>query len=67
MRLGFDRDEEFTAWRRQERLHSRFASAALATELHGQHSVRWTTGEFGEPKAMLFEPSLLRRARRGRR
>jgi hypothetical protein len=66
MRLGFDRNEEFTVWRAQERLHSPLARAALATELHGQHSVRWTTGEFGAPKAMLIDSTLLRRARRGR-
>jgi hypothetical protein len=64
-RLGFDRDGEFAVWRAQERFHSPLARAALATELHGQHSVRWTTGEIAEPKAMIFENSLLRRARRG--
>jgi len=63
MRLGFDRDGEFAVWRAQERMHSALARRALATELHGQHSVRWTTGEIAEPKAILLEPGLLRRAR----
>jgi hypothetical protein len=45
MRLGFDRDGEFAVWLAQERFHTRLARKALATELHGQHSVRWTTGE----------------------
>jgi hypothetical protein len=63
-RLGFDRDGEFTAWRTQERFHSPLARRALATELHGQHSVRWTTGEIATPKAILLEDSLLKRARR---
>jgi len=66
LRLGFDRDGEFKVWRAQERFHSMLARRALATELHGQHSVRWTTGEIAEPKAMLFDESLLRRVRRKR-
>jgi hypothetical protein len=65
MRLGFDRDGEFAVWRAQERFHSDLARRALATELHGQHSVRWTTGDVVEPKATLLDPSLVRRARRG--
>jgi hypothetical protein len=63
MGLGFDRDEEFAVWRAQERFHTPLARAALATELHGQHSVRWTTREMAEPKAMLLEGALVRRAR----
>jgi hypothetical protein len=63
MQLGFDRDGEFAVWLAQERFHSPLARWALASELHGQHSVRWTTGEIAEPKAMLLEPALLRRAR----
>jgi hypothetical protein len=63
LRLGFDRDGEFTVWRAQERFHSPLARRALATELHGQHSVRWTTGQIAEPKAILLEESLLQRAR----
>jgi hypothetical protein len=64
MGLGFDRDGEFTVWLAQARFHSALAGRALATELHGQHSVRWTTGEIAEPKAILLEPALVRRAQR---
>jgi len=63
MQLGFDRDGEFAVWLAQERFHSPLARLALGPELHGQHSVRWTTGEVAEPKAMLFDEALLRRAR----
>jgi hypothetical protein len=63
LQLGFDRNGEYLAWRAQERYHSVLARRALATELHGQHSVRWTTGEVAEPKAMLFDDALLRRTR----
>jgi hypothetical protein len=62
LRLGFDRDGEFTAWRSQERFHSPLARRALATELHGRHSVRWTTGELAEPKAIILDPRLVRRS-----
>jgi hypothetical protein len=63
MQLGFDRDGEFSVWLAQERFHSPLARWALGSELHGQHSVRWTTGEIAEPKAILLEPALLRRTR----
>lgn len=62
LRLRFDRDGEFVVWRSQERFHSPLAGWALATELHGQHSVLWTTGELAEPKAILLDPRLLRRS-----
>jgi hypothetical protein len=62
-RLGFDRDAEFAVWLAQERFHTPLARKALATELHGQHSVRWTTGEIAEPKAIVLDAALLRRAR----
>lgn len=64
--VGFDRDSEFAAWLTQERFHSALARRALATELHGQHSVRWTTEQVAEPKAILLDPGLLRRSRRRR-
>jgi hypothetical protein len=64
LQLGFDRDAEFSAWRAQELFHSPLARRALATELHGQHSVRWTTGEFAAPKATLLDESLVRHSRR---
>lgn len=67
LRLGFDRDGEYGTWLAQERLHSPLARRALASELHGQHSVRWTTGEIAEPRAMLLDDSLVRRARRAGR
>jgi hypothetical protein len=62
LRVGFDRDGEFATWRSQERFHSPLARRALATELHGQHSVLWTTGDLAEPKAILLDPRLLRRS-----
>lgn len=62
LRVGFDRDGEFTAWRSQDRFHSPLARWALATELHGRHSVLWTTGDLAEPKAVLLAPRLLRRS-----
>jgi hypothetical protein len=65
--LGFDRNGEFAVWLYQARFHSPLASRALATELHGQHSVYWTTGRMAEPKAILLDPQLLRRSREGAR
>ena len=65
LELGFDRDGEFSVWLSQEQFHSPLARRALATELHGQHSVRWTTGEVAEPKAVLLDPGLLSRTRPG--
>jgi hypothetical protein len=61
--LGFDRHGEYGVWLSQERFHSPLARRALATELHGQHSVYWTTGQMAEPKAVLLDPGLLRRSR----
>ena len=65
--VGFDRQSEYAAWRFQERFHSRLAGLALATELHGEHSVRWTTGDLPEHKAALLDERLIRRSRVGRR
>lgn len=62
LRLGFDRDSEFAVWRSQERFHSPLARWALATELHGRHSVLWTTGQPAQPKAILLDRRLLRRS-----
>jgi hypothetical protein len=59
---GFDRDGELATWRAQERFHTPLARWALATELPGQHSVLWTTGQVAEPKAVLLEPRLLGRS-----
>jgi hypothetical protein len=63
LQLGFDRHGELGTWLFQERLHSPLARRALATELHGQHSVYWTTGRMAEPKPVLLDPRLLRRSR----
>jgi hypothetical protein len=62
--LGFDRDGEFAAWLVQERLYRGLARWALATELHAEHSVRWTTGVLSEHKATLLDRDLLDRSRR---
>jgi hypothetical protein len=62
--LGFSRDEEYTAWLLQHQLHHRLARWALATELHGENSVLWTTGELAEHKAILLDQRLLRASRR---
>lgn len=62
LELGFGCHSEFVVWRAQARLHSPLAGWALATELHGQHSVLWTTGQLAEPKAILLDPRLLHRS-----
>jgi hypothetical protein len=62
--LGFDRDGEYAAWLAQDRLFQGLARWALATELHAEHSVLWTTGILAEHKAILLETELLSRARR---
>jgi hypothetical protein len=64
---GFDRDGEYATWRFQERFHSPLARRALATELHAEHSVRWTTGELAEHKAVLLDERAITRSRVGRR
>ena len=62
-RLGFDRDGEFAAWLIQEQLYVGLGRWALATELHAEHSVRWTTGTIADHKATLIQRALLDRAR----
>jgi hypothetical protein len=64
-RFGFDRDGELAAWLTQERLFKGLARWALATELHAEHSVRWTTGTLSEHKATLIDRDLLNRIRHG--
>lgn len=61
--LGFDRDGEYAAWLRQDRQYHGLARWALATELHAEHSVRWTSGQVAEHKATLLRRDILRRAR----
>jgi hypothetical protein len=64
--LGFDRDGEYAAWLTQDRFYHGLARRALATELHGKHSVLWTTGVVAEHKAILLDRDLLRRSRKAR-
>jgi hypothetical protein len=64
-RFGFDRDGEFAAWRAQHHHYRGLARWALATELHAQHSVRWTTGDLAELKATLIDRQLLRKSASG--
>jgi hypothetical protein len=59
---GFDRDAEYSAWLWQTRLYRGLARWAAATELHAEHSVTWTTGNFPEHKAVLLPRRLLRRS-----
>ncbi len=65
LEVGFDRDGEYATWRFQEQLHSPLARLALATELHGEHSVRWTSGELPEHKATLLDERVIARSRTG--
>lgn len=62
--FGFDRDGEFSAWLTEDRMYHGLARWALATELHAEHSVRWTTGNVAEHKATLLPPGILRASRR---
>ena len=61
--LGFDRDGEFAAWLTQEQLYDGLAPWALATELHAEHSVLWTTGTLPDHRATLIDRDLLNRIR----
>jgi hypothetical protein len=62
---GFDRYGEFAAWLAQDSLSRGLARRALATELHAEHSVLWTTGVLAEHKATLTATHVILRARRG--
>jgi hypothetical protein len=59
----FDPDGEFAAWILEDRMYTGLARWALATELHGEHSVLWTTGQLAEHKATLLDRRLLRASR----
>ena len=61
-KLGFDRDGEYASWLIQDAQYRGLARWALATELHGEHSVRWTSGDVAEHKATLLPRDILRRA-----
>jgi hypothetical protein len=63
--VGFDREGEYSAWRFQERLHSPLARQVLATELHAEHSVCWTTGDLSEHKAVILDQRVIERSRSG--
>jgi hypothetical protein len=56
---GFDRDGEYSAWLVQRARYTGLARWAAATELHGEISALWTTGQFAEHKAVLLDPQLL--------
>jgi hypothetical protein len=66
LKVGFDREGEYAAWRYQERHHSPLARRALASELHAEHSVRWTTGDLAEHKATVLDERLIERSRAGK-
>jgi hypothetical protein len=55
---GFDRDGEYSAWLVQRDLYTGLARWAAATELHGEISVLWTTGQVAEHKAALLDAAL---------
>lgn len=59
LRYSFDRDGEFSAWHLEDRMYEGLARWALATELHAQHSVLWTSGQIADFKATLLSPGLL--------
>jgi hypothetical protein len=56
---GFDRDGEYSAWLVQRDLYSGLARWAAATELHGEVSALWATGQFAEHKSVLLDRHLL--------
>jgi hypothetical protein len=60
---GFDRDGEYSGWLTEDRMYTGLARWALVTELHAEHSVRWTTGELAEHKAVLLPRSVVRSSR----
>jgi hypothetical protein len=62
--FGFDRHGEFAAWLAEDRMYTGLARWALATELHAEHSVLWTTGTLAAHKATLLPASLVEASRR---
>ena len=56
---GFDRDGEYSAWLVQRDLYTGLARWAAATELHGEISALWATGQVAEHKAVLLDRHLL--------
>jgi hypothetical protein len=64
--FGFDRHGEFSAWLAEDRMYAGLARWALATELHAEHSVLWTTGTMAAHKATLLPADLVEASRRFR-
>lgn len=58
---GFDRDGEYSAWLVQRTFYTGIARWAAATELHGEISTLWATGQVAEHKAMLLDRHVLGR------
>src|SRR5271170_8136408 len=56
---GFDRDGEYSAWLVQRARYTGLARWAAATELHGEISALWATGQVAGHKAALLDPRLL--------
>ena len=65
LRHDFSADGEFSAWLAEDGLYTGLARWALATELHAEHSVLWTSGTLADHKAVLLDPALLRASRAG--
>ena len=63
---AFDADGEYSAWLTEDRMYAGLARWALATDLHGEHSVVWTTKDIADHKAVLLDPALLRASRTAR-
>ena len=63
----FDADGEYSAWLCEDRMYTGLARRALATELHGEHSVLWTSGTLADHKAVLLHPALVGASRTSRR
>jgi hypothetical protein len=62
---GFDRHREFAAWLARDSLYRGLARRALATELHAEHTVLWSTGTLAEHEATPIATHIILRARHG--
>ena len=65
LRYGFCRNGEFAAWLHEDGMYTGLARWALATELHGEHSVRWTSGIVADHKSVLLDTTLINASRDG--
>lgn len=52
---GFDPDGEYSAWLVQRDTYTGLARWAAATELHGEISALWATGQFADHRALLLD------------